>query len=181
VVRTRARSARGRRSGREVMGEEPAVVASPGHASAGPGSRPKREAPLITFPFASAGANSVRQGATRVAGSRRRSTRVATIWPHRRAASAIPGPKVGLYFVASGSLGCSFGSLQEAASADSSVARIVAFTDNLLRRTCADPKSGPERDVGRGSIRVAPFVTFFVLEAGCERAGARSARLRRVG
>jgi uncharacterized protein (UPF0254 family) len=41
------------------------------------------------------------------------------------------------------------------------VARIVAFTDNLRRRTSADLKSGPERDVGRGSIKVASFVIFF--------------------
>jgi len=42
----------------------------------------------------------------------------------------------------------------------SSVARIVAFADNPERRTCADWKSGPERDVGRGSITVASFVIF---------------------
>src|SRR5690242_5935553 len=41
------------------------------------------------------------------------------------------------------------------------VARIVAFTDNPQRRTSADLKSGPERDVGRGSTKVASFVIFF--------------------
>jgi hypothetical protein len=70
---------------------------------------------------------------------------------------------------------------KKAGNVEYRVARIVAFADNPRRRTSADLKSGPERDVGRGSIKVASFVIFFQERRVLSGSFACSARRLAVG